>query len=892
MRPSRKPAGVEGEGGRGGPSNDRRLFEQLAASFAVEARLWHCSPSTVISQAHTSGPRQTLRCTSRLALRNEIQELSHIKGDIAFEDESALIGDLTVEETLTTCLSLRRGSLTAEQRKARVEEVMRALGLYEARDTIIGTVLRRGLSGGQSRRVSLGREMLQPSALLMLDEPTSGLDATTAYSFLAFLRSELQASKGERGALITLQQPNRRLLDLVDNLMILGPGGVSTVCGPCTQFGGEERLLWAVSTARRTLVVPRPFSRPHPHRPLPLPPPTLPPSPGTTLFFGTTDEAAVHFASMGIVAEPDVSPADLYLRATSAHEAEEEGGRGPAAFAAAFADSDVGRRHDTEVRRYLRPSKVEPSRSTRYLSSFGQQYAALLYRGSLVARRDYTLFFFQLLVHLQFGFMVGAVFWMSSFSVGFSTEAPFSAIAWLLIISAFIQIFKAHFLVISNARFRHEHANHMYSILPFWLAEITLNVVCSSIFVPGVVIGYFMAGLPAGGVGVAILVAYLVGLTMEAALHVITLFTSSAAYSVVVALIVTMFFSTYTTGSFIRPDIIPEGWQWFQDLSMFYPASRSMLWYIMGLKSFECANDGASTYLPLNGVCLYTGVALPCDGGVRNGTCFVEGRTVVELYKGYDSDDDTWRALGELVGIALGFRFLVLFFYYFSPQWLLSQARFFLRSCCGSGRGEGSDNQGDAAKLAATPVDTLADSHRVVIPGAPRNQQQGPTLVWKDLRVVVHKWRSSKMLISGLSGSAVGGRLLTVMGASGAGKTTMLNALCGRASYAKVTGTVLLDGQPFTRTDLNYVPQFDEFSPSLTVHENFVYASRLYQPSDEDDGHCRARVEEILEAMNLDHRLDQLPQALTSGEQKRVSVGLGLVARPRVIFLDEPTTVC
>jgi ABC-type multidrug transport system ATPase subunit len=155
--------------------------------------------------------------------------MKHPAGDIAFEDASALIGDLTVEETFSTCLSLRRGTLNAAQRAERVHHVTHMLGLDTVKQTIIGTVLRRGLSGGQCRRVSLGREMLQPSALLMLDEPTSGLDATAAYSFVAFLQSELRASDGRRGALISLQQPNRRLLSLVDNLLLLGAGGVLIV---------------------------------------------------------------------------------------------------------------------------------------------------------------------------------------------------------------------------------------------------------------------------------------------------------------------------------------------------------------------------------------------------------------------------------------------------------------------------------------------------------------------------------------------------------------------------------------------------------------------------------------------------------------------------------------
>jgi ABC-type lipoprotein export system ATPase subunit len=559
-------------------------------------------------------------------------------------------------------------------------------------------------------------------------------------------------------------------------------------------------------------------------------------------------------------------------------------------FAAAYAVADVGRRHDEEVEQHLRPDRVKPNaRPTTYLSSFGQQYLSLLYRSGLIATRDPTLFFFQLLVHLQFGFLVGATFWMSDFSVGAAIEKPFGAVAWLCIISAFIQIFKAHYLVISNARFRHEHANHMYAILPFWLAETTTNVVCSVIFLPGVAIGYFMSGLPSSGVGVTLLVTYTLGLAMEAALHVITLFASDAAYSVVISLILTMFFSAYTAGLFIRPNIVPSGWGWFQDLSIFYSSSRSIAWHVMGLADFQCADDGSSTYVPSSGSCVYTGLALPCDAGVRNGTCFVKGTTIMTDYKGFNVDDGTWGALGELVGLGLGFRLLVLVFYFGSPKRLLSSIKLFCCARQSKGRRPTEAHGAEEHEPAAASEVTMLPEHDTVLPI--HYPAAVPRLEWQNLRVVVEKWRSSKELITGLSGSAVGGRLLSLMGPSGAGKTTMLNALCGRASYAKVAGGVLLNGRPLLRNDLNYVPQFDEFSPSLTVRENFVYAARLHQPRDEADPEWDSRVENLLEAMGLTHCVGQLPQSMTSGERKRISVGLGLAARPRVIFLDEPTTV-
>lgn len=71
-----------------------------------------------------------------------------------------------------------------------VERVIESLGLQAVRDSLVGTVEKRGISGGQRKRVNVGLEMVIEPSLLILDEPTSGLDSSSSQLLLRALRRE------------------------------------------------------------------------------------------------------------------------------------------------------------------------------------------------------------------------------------------------------------------------------------------------------------------------------------------------------------------------------------------------------------------------------------------------------------------------------------------------------------------------------------------------------------------------------------------------------------------------------------------------------------------------------------------------------------------------------
>ena len=134
--------------------------------------------------------------------------------------------DLTVRETLTMTALLRLPAhLSKEEKLDKVEKMMEKLGLMKAANTIIGGTfpLKRGISGGEQKRLNIGNELLTDPSLLMIDEPTAGLDSNTALVVLKLLK---QLSLGGHTIVTTIHQPSSEMYTLFDDLMLLSDGHV------------------------------------------------------------------------------------------------------------------------------------------------------------------------------------------------------------------------------------------------------------------------------------------------------------------------------------------------------------------------------------------------------------------------------------------------------------------------------------------------------------------------------------------------------------------------------------------------------------------------------------------------------------------------------------------
>ncbi|KAJ7785733.1 P-loop containing nucleoside triphosphate hydrolase protein [Mycena metata] len=148
-----------------------------------------------------------------------------------------LLPYLTVRETLTFSAALRLPkTINNETVQQIIDQTIEELGLKECADTVVGGIFRKGISGGERRRLSIGCVLVTMPSVLILDEATTGLDATTSFLLLQTL-SEL-AKKHSRTIILSLHAPRSDAFPLFDQLMVLSKGDV------VYSGRGSDSLAW------------------------------------------------------------------------------------------------------------------------------------------------------------------------------------------------------------------------------------------------------------------------------------------------------------------------------------------------------------------------------------------------------------------------------------------------------------------------------------------------------------------------------------------------------------------------------------------------------------------------------------------------------------------------
>ncbi|CAN6242581.1 unnamed protein product [Urochloa humidicola] len=212
--------------------------KKLLKSITGELRPGHV---TAVMGPSGAGKTTFLNAIAGKVTGYKISGLVHVNGTqekirsykkiIGFVPQDDIVhGNLTVEENLWFNANCRLSTQMPQHDKVLiVERVIDSLGLQTIRNSLVGTVEKRGISGGQRKRVNVGIEMVIKPSLLILDEPTSGLDSSSSQLLLKALCRE--ALEGINICAV-IHQPSYTLYTMFDDLILLAKGGLIVYNGP------------------------------------------------------------------------------------------------------------------------------------------------------------------------------------------------------------------------------------------------------------------------------------------------------------------------------------------------------------------------------------------------------------------------------------------------------------------------------------------------------------------------------------------------------------------------------------------------------------------------------------------------------------------------------------
>ncbi|KAK1987777.1 hypothetical protein LZ30DRAFT_756446 [Colletotrichum cereale] len=168
---------------------------------------------------------KTKNTGGRVDVNSSPDKLDRYKKVIGYvPQDDIVLPELTVRENIVHCAKVRlpRTWSTADI-ESHVDSVIDCLELTHVRNSLVGSVGRPVISGGQRKRVSIGMELAAAPMAIFLDEPTSGLDATAASSMMRTLKAVARLGIT---VIVVIHQPRTEIFDLFDNLILLGNGQI------------------------------------------------------------------------------------------------------------------------------------------------------------------------------------------------------------------------------------------------------------------------------------------------------------------------------------------------------------------------------------------------------------------------------------------------------------------------------------------------------------------------------------------------------------------------------------------------------------------------------------------------------------------------------------------
>lgn len=779
--------------------------------------------SAYISQQDQHIPEMTVRETIDFSARCQgVGSRAEIMAEVSRREiEAGIIPDPDIDTYMKAI------SVAGQERNLQTDYVLKILGLDICADIMVGDALRRGISGGQKRRLTTGEMIVGPMKTLFMDEISTGLDSSTTFQIVSCLQHLVHLT--DATAFVSLLQPQPETFDLFDDVILMSEGkivyhGPRTYalkffqeCGfKCPERKGVADFLQEVISGK---------------------------------------DQAQYWSST-----------DVPYRYISVDH-----------FSEMFKLSHVGERLDRELSVPCQGSRSDDSALSfsTYSLSKRELFKACMAREWLLMKRNSFVYIFKTMQLVITAFLTMTVFIRTEMDVD-SSHANYIMGALFYALVRLLTNGVAE-LPLTIARLPVFYKQSSFYLYPAWAYSVPASIL----------------KIPLSLLDSALWTAmtyYVIGYSPEVKRffrHFLLLFALHQASTSMCRAIAAVFRTVVAATTFGSLTLLLM----FLFGGFIIPRPSLPPWLRWGFWI------SPMTYGEI-GISLNEFLSPRWNRFSKGNTTI--GREVLIIHGLNFNGYFYWISLAALLGFTFLFdlSFILALTCFKAPK--VSRA-IILHKKISARHAQGVDKDNIA-------MDTDAEASvemrigKMILPFEPLS------MAFKDVDYYVdtppemraNGFKEKKLqLLCGITGAFRPGVLTTLMGVSGAGKTTLMDVLCGRKTGGTIEGDIRVGGFPknqrtFARIS-GYCEQFDIHSPQITVGESVKYSAWLRLPPEIDSEMKAAFVEEVLETIELTEIKDSLvgipgQSGLSTEQRKRLTIAVELVSNPSIIFMDEPTS--
>lgn len=734
-------------------------------------------------------------------------------------------------------------SVSGQRTSLITDYVLKILGLDLCSDIMVGDDMRRGISGGQKKRVTTGEMLVGPAKVLFMDEISTGLDSSTTFQIVKHM-SQI-AHIISLTMIISLLQPAPETYNLFDDVILLSEGHI--------------------------------------------------------VYQGPRENATEFFEYMGFKCPARKGVADFLQEVTSKKDQEQYWCKTdqsyryiPASeFAEAFTSFEMGQNVAEDLRVPFEKSKAHRSAlvKEKYGISRWQLFRACFSKEWLLMRRNSFVYIFKSTQLIILGIIAFTLFLRTEMPYGKLTDGGkyYGALFFSLMTMMFNGMAELSMTVSRLPVFFKQRDLLFYPAwafcLPIWILRIPISMVETLIWMS---LTYYTIGFaPATG---RFFRQFLTLFSIKQMALGLFRFIAAIGRTQVVANTLGTFslLVIVVLGGFIisKNDLAP--WlKWAYYISPMSYGQNAIAINEFLAKRWSSPNTDAQFTQP------------------------TVGKVLLQSRGFYTEDYWFWISVSALLGFSVLYNILFIAALTFLNP-LGDSNNFILGDDDSKTNSSGQDVQGTSKGDDKEVQQTSSYGIRGTVDHTPKKGMLLPfqpmSLVFNHINYYVDMPAEMKtqgvegdrlQLLRDVSGAFRPGILTALVGASGAGKTTLMDVLAGRKTGGYIEGSISISGYPknqetFARIS-GYCEQSDIHSPNVTVYESVLYSAWLRLPAEVKKDTRKMFVEEVMLLVELNpirNGLVGLPgvSGLSTEQRKRLTIAVELVANPSIIFMDEPTS--